>query len=136
METVGTGFTMTAMVRATDPPPESFTHAFTEYVSAAAYEWLGVATVLVVPSPKVHAYTYPPAPPAAVASKLTACPTSVAVGVAEAVAASTDETTTSTVFVAVLPKESVAVTTTLSRPVPDSLVAVVDMVPVPDPPKG
>src|SRR6266566_2827026 len=117
METVGTGFTMTAMVRATDPPPESFTHAFTEYVPAAAYEWLGVATVLVVPSPKDHAYAYPPAPPAAVASKLTACPTSVVVGVAEAVAASTDETTTSTVFVAVLPKESVAVTTTLYRPV-------------------
>src|SRR5207249_10995320 len=112
MDTVGTGFTMTAMVRATDPPPESFTHVFTEYVPAAAYEWLGVATVLVIPSPQDHAYAYPPAPPAAVASKLTACPTSVAVGVAEAVAASTDETTTSTGVVAVLPKASGAVTPT------------------------
>src|SRR5256885_10665418 len=118
MDTVGAGFTTTAMVRATDPPPESFTHAFTEYVPVAAYEWLGVATVLVVPSPKDQAYTYPPAPPAAVASKLTACPTSVAVGVAEAVAASTAETTASTVFVAVPPKGSGAGTTTLYRPVP------------------
>jgi len=42
----------------------------------------------------------------------------IVVGVAEAVAASTDETTTSTAFVAVLPKESVAMTTTLYRPVP------------------
>src|SRR5947208_13818720 len=113
-----TGCRLTAMVRVHDPPTESFTLACTDHGPAAAYEWLGVATVLVIPSPKDHAYAYPPAPPAAVASKLTACPTSVAVGVAEAVAASTDETTTSTVFVAVLPKESVAVTTTLYRPVP------------------
>src|SRR5437867_10915637 len=123
METVGTGFTMTAMVRATDPPPESFTHAFTEYVPAAAYEWLGVATVLVVPSPKDHAYAYPPAPPAAVAPKLTASPTSGAVGVAEALAASTDEPTTSTVLVAVLPKQSAAVTSTSYRPASVSLSA-------------
>src|SRR5205809_144565 len=76
MDTVGTGFTMTAMVRATDPPPESFTHAFTEYVPAAAYEWLGVATVLVIPSPKDHANVVGPAAFVVLAVKVTGLPES------------------------------------------------------------